>query len=82
MNLKVCSKEFGGNGCGGTTTSNNESIVVRGSNPFRYYFSFTPNTDVIGGNSITATKKVEASAEYTYRLPRTIDILVSPRAEI
>ncbi|MCK4730209.1 MAG: hypothetical protein KAT28_02720 [Candidatus Aenigmarchaeota archaeon] len=82
MGLEVCSEEFGGKSCGGTTTFNNESIVVRGSNPFRYYFSFTPNTDIIGGNSITATKKVEVSAEYIYRLPQTIDILVSPRAEI
>ncbi|RLJ01065.1 MAG: hypothetical protein DRP06_00255 [Candidatus Aenigmatarchaeota archaeon] len=82
MTLEVCSEEFGGEGCGGTATFNNEPIVVRGSNPFRYYFSFTPNTNIIGSNSITTTKKVEISAEYIYRLPQTIEILVSPRAEI
>jgi len=82
MNLEVCSKEFGGEGCSGTSTSNNENITVRGSNPFRYYFSFTPNTDIIKSDSITTTKKVKVSAEYIYRLPQTIDILVSPRAEI
>ena len=82
MNLEVCSKEFGGEGCSGTSTSNNENITVRGSNPFRYYFSFTPNPGIIKSDSITATKKVEVSAEYIYRLPQTIDILVSPRAEI
>ncbi len=82
MTLEVCSEEFGGESCGGTATFNNEAIVVRGSNPFRYYFSFTPNTNIIGSNSITTTKKVEVSAEYIYRLPQTIDILVSPRAEI
>ncbi len=82
MTLEVCSEEFGGEGCGGTSTTNSEDIVIRGSNPFRYYFSFTPNSNIIGGNSITTTKKVEVSAEYIYRLPQTIDILVSPRAEI
>ncbi len=78
MNLGNCSKEFD---CSGSSAENNEPIILRGKKSFRYYFSFNP-TVKLKSEEITTVRRIDAEATYIYRLPKTIDILVSPRAEI
>ena len=84
MELGTCSEEFGGESCSGSSVSNIKDIVVRGKKPFKYYFSFDPSDsikDKLTGDKLTVTKKIEAKAEYIYRISKPLDILVSPRAE-
>ncbi|MCK4429032.1 MAG: hypothetical protein KAU95_01550 [Candidatus Aenigmarchaeota archaeon] len=80
MNLKACSDELN---CGGSTVTNNDPIVLRGKKSFRYYISFDPGSGASpGADEITTVKKIKTKVTYKYRLPETIKILVSPRAEI
>lgn len=86
IELGTCSEEFGGESCSGNSVSNTDNITVRGQKPFRYYFSFNPSDSIENElskdeNRLTTTKKITASADYTYRIFKKVDILVSPRAE-
>jgi len=84
MELEDCSDEFDGEDCRGkTAVSNTEDIVLRGSIPKKYYFSFKPSKNLeIPQGQLTETKIITAKAIYTYRISKSIELVVSPRAEI
>jgi hypothetical protein len=83
MSLTYCSEEFGGKDClGNSIVSNKESIILRGKNEKKYYFIFKPDFNSIPEGQITVTKKITATAKYSYRISKSIPLIVSPRAEI
>jgi hypothetical protein len=84
MILEDCSDEFGGEDCKGESeVSNTKKIVLRGNIPKKYYFSFNSSSDLeIPQGQLTVTKTITAKASYIYRISKSIELIVSPRAEI
>ena len=79
MSINEASEEFN---ISGNLASNNEVIRIRGTLPRKYYFGFSPSDFEILKGQLTVTKRIIAKAIYTYRISKSIELVVSPKAEI
>ena len=61
---------------------NNEDITIRGPNPKRYYFAIQPSGITLPDGQLTIVKTITAKADYIYRVSKSRNLLVSPRAQI
>ncbi len=82
MGFVDCSEEFGGESCSGDRVKNNKKITVRGPNPSKYYFAIDTSKVSVPSNQLTVVKTITAKSTYTYRISKSRNLLVSPRAQI